>query len=96
MGRWNGRMDNMIGKVLDNRYELLDVIGTGGMAVVYKAQDRRLNRSVAVPHMFPVFDGAFVFFSDHEKTPFMLWVYEMIIYHIPSFSNRNDCVDAGD
>jgi len=41
-------MDNMTGKVLDNRYELLDVIGTGGMAVVYKAQDRRLNRSVAV------------------------------------------------
>ena len=41
-------MDNMIGKLLDNRYELKEVIGTGGMAVVYKAQDHRLNRSVAV------------------------------------------------
>lgn len=41
-------MDNMIGKLLDNRYELVDVIGRGGMAMVYKAQDRRLNRSVAV------------------------------------------------
>ncbi|MBQ9721206.1 MAG: protein kinase, partial [Oscillospiraceae bacterium] len=41
-------MDNLIGKTLDNRYELMEVIGTGGMAVVYKARDHRLNRSVAV------------------------------------------------
>ena len=41
-------MDNMTGKLLDNRYELLEVIGTGGMAMVYRAQDHRLNRSVAV------------------------------------------------
>lgn len=41
-------MDNMIGKVLDNRYELIEVIGRGGMAMVYRGQDRRLNRAVAV------------------------------------------------
>ena len=41
-------MDQYIGKLLDDRYELLEIIGTGGMAVVYKALCHRLNRLVAV------------------------------------------------
>ena len=41
-------MDQYIGKTLDSRYEILEVIGTGGMAVVYKAHDPRLNRKVAI------------------------------------------------
>ncbi len=41
-------MDKFIGTILDNRYELLEVIGVGGTAVVYKAKCHRLNRYVAV------------------------------------------------
>ncbi len=39
---------NLVGKMLDNRYEILEKIGNGGMATVYKAKCHVLNRYVAV------------------------------------------------
>lgn len=41
-------MDNLVGKRLDGRYELQEIVGVGGMAVVYKAYDNIEDRIVAV------------------------------------------------
>jgi serine/threonine-protein kinase len=41
-------MDNYVGKRLDNRYEVQEIIGVGGMSVVYKAYDNVDDRIVAI------------------------------------------------
>ena len=49
----NELMDKYPGIILEDRYELQEMIGSGGMAVVYRAMDNRLNRLVAVKIMRP-------------------------------------------
>lgn len=41
-------MDQLIGKKLDGRYLLQELVGVGGMANVYKAADLKNNSTVAV------------------------------------------------
>lgn len=41
-------MDNYVGKRLDGRYEIQEIVGVGGMSVVYKAYDNVDDRIVAV------------------------------------------------
>ncbi len=52
----------MSSRLLSGRYELLEKIGDGGMAVVYKAKDKLLNRYIAVKILRPEFtkDATFV------------------------------------
>ncbi|WP_167202194.1 Stk1 family PASTA domain-containing Ser/Thr kinase [Actinomyces respiraculi] len=45
--------DPLIGRLVDSRYEIVDRVARGGMATVYKAHDRRLERRVALKLMHP-------------------------------------------
>lgn len=45
----------MIGKMLGNRYEILEKLGGGGMAIVYKGRDTFLNRFVTIKVLRPEF-----------------------------------------
>ncbi len=48
-------MNNLSGKILGNRYVLLEKVGEGGMALVYKARCQLLNRYVAIKILRPEF-----------------------------------------
>ena len=54
-------------KLLAGRYELIDRIGEGGMAVVYKAKDRLLNRYIAVKILRPEFTRDVQFVENFRK-----------------------------
>ncbi|MFC2084595.1 serine/threonine-protein kinase [Bacteroidota bacterium] len=54
-------MKSLIGQTIDN-YKIVDIVGKGGMGIVYKAEDINLEKSVALKVMDPVFasDEAFI------------------------------------
>ena len=57
----------MSSKVLAGRYELLEKIGDGGMAVVYRAMDKLLNRYVAIKILKPQFTEDEKFIDNFRK-----------------------------
>lgn len=45
--------DPLIGRLVDGRYQIIARVARGGMATVYRAQDNRLNREIALKVMHP-------------------------------------------
>ena len=43
--------DPLTGRLVDSRYEIVDLVARGGMATVYRAYDRRLDRVVGLKLM---------------------------------------------
>lgn len=48
MNEANPQTDPFIGRVIENRFEIVSLLGRGGMAVVYKAKHRQIDLNVAV------------------------------------------------
>ena len=86
-------MDQYIGRLLDNRYEILEIIGTGGMAVVYKARCHRLNRLVAIKILKDEFsrDEEFVrrFNAEGEAVAMLSHPNIVQVYDVSSTGNAN-------
>lgn len=83
------KYEGFVGKVLDGRYKILELVGMGGMACVLKAQDLVMNRIVAIKILNDEYNGneqAEARFIDESKAVAMLSnknivsVYDVAIY----------------
>ncbi|HAS72583.1 MAG TPA: serine/threonine protein kinase, partial [Clostridiales bacterium UBA8960] len=60
-------MTQLIGNTLGNRYEIVEIVGVGGMAVVYRGRDNVLNRMVAVKVLKQEFNADEEFVKKFQK-----------------------------
>ena len=88
-------MDQYIGKMLENRYEILECIGIGGMAMVYKSRDHRLNRLVAIKILKPELASDAEFrrrFHDESQAVAMLSHVNIVAIYDVSRSDELDYI----
>ena len=84
-------MDKYLGKRLDGRYEIREIIGVGGMAVVYKAYDNIEDRIVAIKILKDEFMGNADFirrFKNESKAIAMLSHPNIVKVYDVSFGDR--------
>ena len=60
------KYENIIGKILDGRYKILEPVGVGGMAFVLKAEDLVMNRVVAVKILNEQYNGDYL--TDYARS----------------------------
>ena len=64
----SARQQGLVGQVIDGKYQILSILGTGGMGIVYKAEHALMNRIVAIKvlHSHLVEDEEFLKRFQHE------------------------------
>ena len=88
-------MDKYIGKRLDGRYEIIELIGVGGMANVYRALDRLENTDVAVKILREEFLGNEDFvrrFKNESKAISLLSHPNIVKVYDVNFSDTVQCI----
>ncbi|MBU6452844.1 MAG: serine/threonine protein kinase [Cyanobacteria bacterium REEB67] len=83
--------DPLVGTVLDGRFEIESVIGTGGMSVVYKATQLRVNRHVAIKTLKLQLDTKEVY-----RERFQREISSLCTLNHPNIVTVFDCVIGSD
>lgn len=88
-------MDRLIGKKIDGRYQVEELVGIGGMANVYKARDLVENRMVAVKALREEYVGNEEFmrrFRNESKAVDLLSHPNIVRVYDVSLSDRQPCI----